>query len=261
MRPNKVKRALMNGEVQIGTWINVLGTPQITRMVATAGFDFLYIDMEHSILSIETVGDLCYAALAAGLVPIVRPPAKDPHLLTRPLDGGAMGLLIPHVDTREEAEAVIRAICFPPLGERGMNLQGVHTGFGKANGDEYVKATHAETLLLVQIESDRGIGNLDGILSVDGVDGAVIGRADLSTDLGLPGQTNHPEVVRRVETMIAACQRHGKIPGLLVQDIASAKEWIAKGVRLVPYANEVSVLVNAWAKAVGEIRGFANERR
>jgi len=261
MRPNKVKRALMNGEVQIGTWINVLGTPQITRMVATAGFDFLYIDMEHSILSIETVGDLCYAALAAGLVPIVRPPAKDPHLLTRPLDGGAMGLLIPHVDAREEAEAVIRAICFPPLGERGMNLQGVHTGFGKANGDEYVKATHAETLLLVQIESDRGIGNLDGILSVDGVDGAVIGRADLSTDLGLPGQTNHPEVVRRVETMIAACQRHGKIPGLLVQDIASAKEWIAKGVRLVPYANEVSVLVNAWAKAVGEIRGFANERR
>lgn len=261
MRPNKVKRALMNGEVQIGTWINVLRTPQITRMVATAGFDFLYIDMEHSILSIETVGDLCYAALAAGLVPIVRPPAKDPHLLTRPLDGGAMGLLIPHVDTREEAEAVIRAICFPPLGERGMNLQGVHTGFGKANGDEYVKATHAETLLLLQIESDRGIGNLDGILSVDGVDGAVIGRADLSTDLGLPGQTNHPEVVRRVETMIAACQRHGKIPGLLVQDIASAKEWIAKGVRLVPYANEVSVLVNAWAKAVGEIRGFANERR
>jgi len=259
VRPNRVKRALMNGDVQIGTWVNVLRTPQIAQMLATAGFDFMYIDMEHSIFSIETVGDLCHAALAAGLVPIVRPPAKDPHLLSRPLDGGAMGLLIPHVDNREEAEAVVRAIRFPPLGERGMNLQGVHTGFGRASGDEYVKSTHAETLLLVQIESERGISNLDQILFVDGVDGAVIGRADLSTDLGLPGQTNHPEVVRRVEMMIAACRQHRKIPGLLVQDVASAKEWIAKGIRLVPYANEVSLLVNAGARAVGEIRTFAKE--
>ncbi|HSB71567.1 MAG TPA: aldolase/citrate lyase family protein [Candidatus Methylomirabilis sp.] len=261
MRPNRVKRALLNGEVQIGTWVNVLRTPQIAQMLAAAGFDFMYIDMEHSSLSIESVGDLCYAALAAGLVPIVRPPAKEPHLLSRPLDGGAMGLLIPHVDTREEAEDVLRAIRFPPLGGRGMSLQGVHTGFGRADGDAYVKSTHAETLLLVQIESDRGIHNLDRILSVDGVDGAVIGRADLSTDLGLPGQTNHPEVVRRVEMMIAACQQYRKIPGLLVQDVASAKEWIAKGIRLVPFSSEVSLLVNAGARAVGEIRGFAREPR
>ena len=259
MRPNRVKRALKNGEVQIGTWVNVLRTPQIAQMLATSGFDFMYIDMEHSSLSIETVGDLCFAALGVGLVPIVRPSAKEPHLLTRPLDNGAMGLLIPHVDTREEAEAVVRAVRFPPLGERGMNLQGVHTGYGRANGEEYLRSTHEETLLLVQIESDRGISNLDSILSVDGVDGAVIGRGDMSADLGLPGQTNHPEVAKRVEMMIAACQRHGKIPGLLVQDVASAKEWIAKGIRLVPYSNEVSMLVNAGSKAVGEIRGFARE--
>ena len=260
MRPNKVKRALMNDEVQIGTWVNVLGIPQITQMLASAGFDFMYIDMEHSSFSIQTVGNLCYAALAAGLVPIVRPSAKEAHLLSRPLDSGAMGLLIPHVDTREEAESVMKAVRFPPLGERGMNLMGVHTGYSKASGDEYVKSTHAETLLLVQIESDRGIVNLDKILSVDGVDGAVIGRADLSTDLGLPGQTNHPEVVRRVEMMIAACRQHRKIPGLLVQDVASAQEWIAKGIRLVPYANEVSLLISGGARAVAEIRSFTKGR-
>ncbi len=261
MRPNRVKRALLNGEVQIGTWVNVLRTPQIAQMLATAGFDFMYIDMEHSVLSIETVGDLCSAALAAGLVPIVRPPAKEPHLLSRPLDNGAMGLLIPHVDTRAEAEAVVKAIRFPPLGDRGMNLQNVHTGFGRANGEEYVNSTHAETLLLVQIESDRGINNLDQILSVDGVDGAVIGRADLSADLGLPGQTTHPEVTRRVERLIAACQQHQKIPGLLVQDVASAKEWIAKGIRLVPYSNDVNLLITAGARAIGEIRSFAKGSR
>jgi 2-keto-3-deoxy-L-rhamnonate aldolase RhmA len=134
---------------------------------------------------------------------------------------------------------------------------GPHTDFGKPNGDEFVQSTHAETLLLVQIESDVGIGNLDKILSVDGIDGAVIGRADLSTDLGIPGQTNHPEVVRRVEMMIAACQKRRKIPGLLVQDIASAKEWIAKGIRLIPYSNDVNLLMNAGSQAVGEIRAFA----
>src|ERR1700676_2737806 len=138
----------MQGEVQMGTWVTTLRTPQIAQMIATAGFDFLYIDMEHSCFSIETVGDLCFAALAAGLVPIVRPPAKDPHLLSRPLDAGAMGLLIPHVDTREEAVAVLAAIRFPPLGERGMNLQGVHTAYGRADGGPYVTSTHAETLLL-----------------------------------------------------------------------------------------------------------------
>jgi len=260
VRPNKVKQALLRGEVQVGTWVTTLRTPQITQMIATAGFDFLYIDMEHSCLSMETVGDLCFAALGAGLVPIVRPSAKDPHLLTRPLDSGAMGLLIPHVDTREEAEAVVRAIRFPPEGERGLNLLGPHTGFAKANGDDYIRATHSETLLLVQIESERGMSNLDGILSVNGVDGSVIGRADLSSDMGLPGQTNHPEVVKRVEVMIAACRKHNKIPGLLVQDLQSAREWIAKGVRLVPYANEVSLLVNAGQEAVREIRSFAKEQ-
>jgi 2-keto-3-deoxy-L-rhamnonate aldolase RhmA len=261
VRHNKVKQALMQGEIQVGTWITTIRTPQITQMIAAAGFDFVYIDMEHSCLSIETVGDLCYAALAAGLVPIVRPAGKDPHLLTRPLDNGAMGLLIPHVDTRDEAEAVVKAIRFPPLGERGLNLMGPHTGFCRANGEEYVRSTHAETLLLVQIESEKGINNLDQILSLDGVDGGVIGRADLSTDLGLPGQTNHPEVVRRVEMLITACHRYKKIPGLLVQDVASAKEWISKGVRLVPYANEVSLLVNAGERAVSEIRSFAKVAR
>lgn len=254
MRMNNVKQALNSGKVQIGTWITTLRTPQITQMFATAGFDFIYIDMEHSAFSIETVGDLCYAALAANLVPIVRPPAKEPHLLSRPLDAGAMGLLIPHVDTKEEAEAVISAIKYPPMGRRGMNLRGVHTGFDKGSGEAYVRSTHAETLLIVQIESRKGIENLDKILSVEGIDGAVIGRGDISADLGLPGNTNHPEVLKQVEIMIAACQKRKKIPGLLVQDIASAKEWIRKGIRLLPFSNEVAMLMETSANAVKEIR-------
>lgn len=257
MTPNRVKRALKDGRVQIGTWLTTISSPQLPRMLATAGFDFVYIDMEHSAFSIETVGSLCSAAQCAGLVPIVRPPAKEAHLLSRPLESGAMGLLVPHVDTRAEAEAAVRAIRFPPLGDRGFNTQTVHTGFAGASAEEYARWAHEETLLIVQIESERGIGNIDEILSVDGVDGAVVGRGDLSADLGLIGQTNHPEVHRRVELLIDACSRHEKIPGLLVQDVDSARRWISRGIRLVPYSNEVTLLMNAASTAIGEIRAHA----
>jgi len=261
MKPNNLKRALKQGEVQIGTWVNTISTPIITQILATAGFDFIYIDMEHSSFSIETVGELCFAALLLGLTPIVRPPAKDFHLLSRPLDAGAMGLLIPHVDTAEEARDVIAAVKYPPLGKRGLNLRGVHTGFARERGEGYVETVNEETLVLVQMESKQAIQNLDDILSVDGIDGAVIGRGDLSTDCGCPGQTNHPDVLRSVELMIAACRRHDKIPGLLVQDLASAKTWIAKGIRLVPYSNEVAMLMHTATHAVGQIRAFAEEEQ
>jgi 2-keto-3-deoxy-L-rhamnonate aldolase RhmA len=227
--------------------------------LASAGFDFIYLDMEHSSFSIETIGSLCAAALARDLVPIVRPPAKEPHLLTRPLEAGALGLLIPHVDTAEEAKAAVRATKFPPMGDRGFNVQTVHTAFAPAEAKEFARACNAETLLIVQIESRQGIRNLDRILAVEGIDGAVVGRGDLSADLGLFGETKHPQVTRRVEAMIRACQKRRKIPGLLVPDLKSAKEWIDKGIRLVPFSNEITLLMSAGASAVKEIRTCAHE--
>jgi 2-keto-3-deoxy-L-rhamnonate aldolase RhmA len=254
---NSVKQALQNGRVQIGTWVTTLRSPQLPQILRSAGFDFIYDDMEHSGFSIETVGDLCSVAIAHGLIPIVRPPAKLPHLLTRPLEVGGMGLLLPHVDTAEEAREAVRAVKFPPLGARGFNVQTVHSGFKAADPKEYARAANEATLLIVQIESRQGMRNLNRILDVDGIDGAVIGRGDLSADLGLIGQTNHPQVVRHVETMIAACQRHQKIPGLLVPDLASATHWIDRGIRLVPYSNEVSLLMNSATQAITQLRAHA----
>lgn len=260
MISNPVKTALKGDKVQIGTYVEELYCPQLPEILASAGFDFIYIDMEHSSASIETVGTLCASALAHGLMPIVRPPAKEPHLLSRPLDAGAMGLLIPHVDTAEEARKVVRAVKYPPMGERGFKVPNVHRRrFAVENPEEYTRAANEETLLIVQIESRRGLRNLDAILSVDGVDGAVVGRGDLSADLGLMGQMKHPEVSRRVEMTIRACRRRRKIAGLLVPDVQSAKYWIDKGIRLVPYSNEVAVLQTAAAAAVGEIRAHADD--
>ncbi len=256
MRSNSVKRLLNEGKIQVGTWLTTFHSPQIVQIFVTAGFDFVYIDMEHSSFSIETVGNLCFTALVSGIVPIVRPLSKDSHALTRPLDAGAMGLLIPNVKTADEALSVVRAIKYPPLGERGLNLRGVHTGFARPDGQKYIQDTNRETLLIVQIESKIGVRNIEKILAVDGVDGAVVGRGDLSNDLGVPGETNHAEVIRCVEAIIAACLKSGKIPGLLVQNVASAREWIQKGVRLIPFSNDVAMLLNTSSRAVKEIKGL-----
>ncbi len=255
---NRVKTALENGQVQVGTWVTTLGVPQLPVILASAGFDFVYLDMEHSTFSIETIACLCTAALAHDVVPIVRPPAKDPHLLSRPLEAGALGLLIPHVETAKEAAAAVKAAKFPPVGERGFNVQTLHTGFTIPDPQDFARACNAATLLIVQIESDQGVRALDQILGVDGIDGAVVGRGDLSADLGLFGQNKHPEVIRRVEAMIEACCRQKKFAGLLVPDAASAREWIQKGIRLVPLANEVTLLMSAAAKAITEIRAHSS---
>jgi len=254
MKENIVKRKLSQGEVVIGTWVRYLGCNYLIHMVAQSGFDFVYIDMEHSSVSIETVADLCFTAQLSGLVPIVRPAGKLPHLISRPLDSGAMGLLIPHVDTAEEAREVVRHAKHHPLGERGMNLVGVHTGFAAPDGQRFIETMNRESLLIVQIESKKGIDNIDAILSVEGIDGAVIGRSDLSQDLNIPGQTNHPKVLECVERMIEACQAHGAYPGLLINDLKSAKEWIAKGIRIVPYGNATGLLMKAYKEIVAGLR-------
>jgi 4-hydroxy-2-oxoheptanedioate aldolase len=259
MRINPVKAALRSGQVQVGTWLHTLAVPQVPQILATAGFDFVYIDMEHSAFSMQTVGSLCHAALDTGMVPLVRPSGPAPHLISRPVDNGAMGILMPHVDTRQDAEAAVRAVKFPPLGERGSQPPNVHTRFAKVNTAEYNAAANEQIMVMVQIESRRAVDNLDDILTVAGVDGAVIGRGDLSAELGVNGQRDHPEVLAAVESLIAACRRHDRFPGLLVQDVAEAGQWIERGIRMIAYASEVTILRDAAASAVARIRGAATE--
>lgn len=257
MRVNHVKAALRAGEVQIGTWVHTLAVPQLPQLLATAGFDFVYIDMEHSSFSIQTVGELCFGALQAGLVPIVRPSGHDHHLVSRPVDNGAFGVLMPHVDTPADAHAAVLAVKFPPLGERGSQPPNVHSNFTRTNAAEYMAAANEQTMVMVQIESPQAVARIDEILGVAGVDGAVIGRGDLSAALGVSGQRDHPEVLAAVETLIAACERHARFPGLLVQGVEEAQHWISKGVRMVAYASEATILRDAAELAIRTIRAGA----
>jgi 2-keto-3-deoxy-L-rhamnonate aldolase RhmA len=258
MQTNQVKEALAQGEVRVGTWIHTLGALQLPQVLATTGFDYVHIDMEHSAFSLQTVAEMCQAAQSAGIVPIVRPPGKAQHLISRPLDSGAMGVLIPHVDTAEQAEAAVMAAKFPPRGIRGSQPPSFHTSFAKVDAKEYMARANQETLVMVQIESMEAIANLDEILSVDGVDGSTLGRGDLASELGVSDR-DHPDVLAGLEAMIAACIEHGKIPGLMVQSTEDAKEWIPRGIRYLTYASEVLMIRSAGEAAISEIRSAAKQ--
>lgn len=259
LRENPMKRKLKNGKVVIGTWILGMRTPYITKIIANAGFDYVQIDMEHSGMSMETVADLCFTASLSGLVPVVRPSGKTHYLISRPLDCGALGLLIPHVDTPQEVEAIVRWAKYPPLGGRGAVLQGLPAGFRKRDCQELVNTANEETFISIQIESKKAIKNIDQILSVEGIDAAVIGRGDMALDLGFPGQEMHPQIIEYYETLVDACQRHGKIPCMMVPDMKTAAYWIQKGVRHVTFGTEFNFLMNSYQESAEKLRSVIQE--
>lgn len=254
MRENTLKQRLRNGETQIGTWVHTLAVPQLAQVLATAGFDFAYIDMEHSSFSLQTVCDFCLSGLNVGLPVLVRPAGHAAHLVSRPVENGAFGVLMPHVDSAADAVLAVEAVKFPPLGKRGSQPPNVHTSFGRVTTADYMAASNEQTMIMVQIESPMALTNLDQILDVDGVDGAVVGRGDLSAELGVPGQREHPDVLAAVDALIAACRKRQKFPGLLVQDTAEAREWVSHGIQVVAYASEVMMLRDAGAAALTAIR-------
>lgn len=253
MKKNIVKKKLSSNEKVIGTWIRNLGSIYLIQLIAKSGFDFVYIDMEHSSMTMDTVSNLCLNAQLAGLVPIVRPADKLPHLIAKPLDCGAMGLLVPNVETVGEAIRVIQYAKYKPLGKRGVNLQGVHSNFIRLEGKYFTNFMNKESIIIVQIESKKGIKNIHDILAVEGIDGAVIGRNDLSLDLNIPGEVHHSLVNDAVNKLIKECKEINKYPGLLVNNIDEAKYWIEKGIKIIVYSNATNLLLGIYQKIIKEL--------
>ncbi len=260
IRENRVKRVLRDGGVAIGTMVSHIRTPSIAVMLRAAGFDYFFLDSEHGAFNLETVQDICLVAREAGIVPILRVPGLEDAHLFRPLDAGVMGLLCPHVETADQAHHIVRATKYYPLGERGMSLRNVHTGFVRGKGDEVTRRLNEETLLAVQVETAKGVDNIEAIVAVEGVDAVYVGPNDLSQTVGVPGQIHHPEVTVRIERVIEACGRAGVAPGLHTYDVESAQAWLRKGVRLLGYSGDSSFIVDTGAKVVNDLRAFLASR-
>lgn len=252
---NPLKRTLKAGGVVIGTMVQHLRLPAVAVMMKNAGWDFVFVDMEHGSFSPESLADFCIAARGVQLPTIVRVPSiQEPQRLYQTLDLGATGLLCPQTETKAEVEAIIRATKYHPIGERGMAMRNVHTSWGRYKGSELTPKLNEETMIVLQIESARGAENLDQLISVPGVDAIFIGPNDLSQSLGIPGDASHPEVVKHMERALDICRRVNVPCGVHTFDVESAKHWIRKGMRFMACGGEVTWLVDAGHKASAEIK-------
>ena len=225
--PNRFKQRLLALQSQIGLWCT-LSTAYTVEAVAGAGFDWLLLDTEHSPGDVLSVMSQLQALSGFSQVsPVVRPATNDPVLIKRFLDIGARSLLIPYVQTPEEARAAVAATRYPPNGIRGVSAISRATQFGRYA--DYARKADAEIAVLVQIETQVGLNALEGIAAVDGVDGIFIGPADLAASLGHIGQLGHPDVVRAVEDAIHRAGKCGKPAGILTTDPAFAARCIELG--------------------------------
>jgi len=240
---NTFKKRLLQGEVQIGLWAS-LADPYVTELLASAGFDWLVLDAEHSPNDVRSVLAQLQAMAPYPVQPVVRPPEGQVALVKQYLDIGAQTLLIPMVETTAQAAQMVAAMRYPPHGVRGVGSALARSSRWNAIGD-YVHQADAQMCLLVQVESASALEQVDAIAAVDGVDGVFFGPADLSASLGFLGQPSAPQVQQAIAQGIAAVRRAGKAAGILSADPALARRYLELGALFVAVGADATLLAHA----------------
>lgn len=240
---NRFKQALISGERQIGLWV-ALADAYSAEICAGAGFDWLLLDGEHSPLDLRTMLAQLQAVAPYPSHPVLRLPIGDSTLIKQALDIGAQSLLIPMVETAEQAEFLVRATRYPPHGFRGVGA-GIARAARWGRVTDYLERANDETCLLLQVETATGLENLEAIASVEGVDGVFLGAADLSASLGYLGQPRHPTVVAALEKASKLIRAKGKALGALSSDEAVVRAFLDLGATFVAVGVDTSVLAKA----------------
>jgi 2-keto-3-deoxy-L-rhamnonate aldolase RhmA len=201
------------------------------------------LDMEHGAFNLETAAEIIRAARLAGIPPLVRVAGPQYELIGRILDQGAVGVMLPRVETRSEVEFLVQAIKYPPLGKRGMSSDAPHSGYDFRPLVEFVETNNADTIAIAQIERQSAIENIDDILAVPGVDVALVGPEDLSVSLGLAEEDLPGRVARAIETMMAATRRRGVVAAIHMGDVDRLQDWLRKGMGMVMYSSDLGFLM------------------
>lgn len=228
LHTNKLKRALADGKTVFGL-LNSIPSPLVVEMIGYAGYDFVILDMEHACVNLETLENMVRAAECAGVTALVRVPDAAPEIILRALDCGALGIVVPHVRRRADAEQAVAASRYHPLGCRGIS-GGRTTGFGAIDLPTYFERANAEIMVVAMIEDREGVDNLESILSVPGIDLVLEGAIDLSQSYGVPGQPLHPEVQGAIARIADACDRNKVKFCAIPRAEDQLSSWKARGV-------------------------------
>lgn len=251
---NRTRQVIDRGQVALGSFA-FLADPTAIEAMGHAGLDFAVIDMEHTERDMSEVLALIRGADATGLSPFVRVPDLDGKQILRALEAGAHGIMVPSVRTAEQARALARACRYPPDGDRGTCRFSRAAGTGAYARDwpAFVRRANAEVMAVALVEDAAGAEAIEEIVAE--VDLTMIGRGDLSSELGVPGQVDHPSVMAVVERYERAARAHGKPMATMCYSTADARQWIARGYRMVIHTADVNILFHAYAGFCAEIRG------
>ena len=253
---NIAKERLVAGELSIGMGVKAVRGVEIARIMKTAGYDWLFIDLEHGPTSVETAYQISIAALDANIAPIVRVPHGELALATRCLDGGALGIVIPHVDTADEARAMVDAFRYQPLGHRSIAGGYPQFGFAPTPAAQVTKEMNDATLVIAMIETPRAVENAAEIAAVPGIDVLLMGTNDLCMEMGIPGQLDNERLVAAIQTVVDACKRQGKWAGLGgVYGKELMKRYIDMGMQMILAGNDLPLLVAAATEHASFVRG------
>ena len=253
MRKNQLKLKLKQGEVVLGTFINC-AYPAFIEICGYAGFDFAVIDLEHSPLHTQAAEDLCRAADCVGLSPIVRVRKNDAPQIQRALDIGSAGVQVPQIETQADAEAVVRGAKYNPLGARGLSFY-TRAGVYSTEGTQITDRLNEESLVVVHVEGDRGITNIEEIVSVPHIDVIFLGPYDLSQSLGIPGQVQDPRVIELMKIGVNSIRNAGKAAGTFADTPETAKQWIDAGVQYIALGVDVGIFLRACQSLIKGVRG------
>ena len=248
---NRFKQALREGRTQIGLWSH-LCSPISIEILAHCGYDWLLIDMEHSPNDLQQVLSQLQAMTGSGATPIVRPPWNDMVTFKRLLDIGAQSLLVPYVQTEDEARQAVAYTRYPPMGVRGYAGAPRASHYGRVPG--YAQRNHEEICVLVQVEPLQGLENLEVSAPVDGIDGVFIGPGDLSAAMGHLANPKHPEVLATIDRAIERIRACGKAAGILTGDEALARHYVGQGCLFVAVGADQNLLRDSATALAARIR-------
>lgn len=252
---NVARDKLEQGQLSLGVGVRMTRSVEIAKAMAVAGFDWLFLDMEHGVMSLDACAQIAIAALDAGIAPIARVPNGEYAIATRALDNGVLGIVMPHVDSAAEAREVVSKLKYPPVGHRSMGGIGPHYGLRSTSTGEAAKALNDANLTVVMLETPTAIANAEEIAAVPGVDVLLIGTNDLCAEMGIHGDFGNERVVDAYAKTIAACRKHGKFPGMGgIYTETLMSRYIEMGARFILSGQDGSFLMSGAMQRTGFLR-------
>lgn len=243
---NQARKRLESGELAVSFNVFHWRGANIAAIAKECGFHWLFIDTEHNTMDLDTVAQICMAALPTGVAPFVRIPHHDYVRATRILDGGALGLIIPHVDTAEQAKEIVRHCKFRPVGHRSLAAPGPQLGFRAHPVEVAGPVLNRNTMIVCMVESPKAVENAELIAAVEGVDALLIGTNDLAAEMGIPDQLTNDRIFDAYRRVIDACHKHGKFPGMGgIYDPALMEKVIHMGIRFLQGGGDTAFLMSA----------------